>query len=213
MPEIMRRSRFGATITAAAALLFLAGTMPLSAAAAACADGLIERLRQGGYVVFLRHALTEPDQQDTGVLDRRERQRNLSEAGRLQAATIGAAIRELGIPVGKVLAGPVFRARDTAEIAFGADAVEVTMDLVADDYAGGGVGEMIAATRRRLAERPPAGTNTVLVGHRTPLELVADQPFPDSLLPEGAGAVFEPLGPDGFRFLGSIKSENWCLSK
>ena len=36
-----------------------------------------------------------------------------------------------------ILTGPVFRARDTAELAFGPERVEVTDSLLADDYAGG----------------------------------------------------------------------------
>jgi phosphohistidine phosphatase SixA len=47
------------------------------------------------------------------------RQRNLTDAGRADARAIGAAIRALGIPIGRVLASPFCRTRETAELIFG----------------------------------------------------------------------------------------------
>ena len=97
-------------------------------------------------VVFLRHAATDYSRVDTGRLNDRSGQRNLSEAGRVQAEELGGAFASLGIEFSRILTSPVYRARDTAEIAFGPGRVEVTTDLVADDYAGGGIPEMIADT-------------------------------------------------------------------
>ena len=105
--------------------------------------------------MFLRHAETDYSQIDTGRLDDRAGQRNLSEAGRAQARELGAAFEALDIEFAHVRTSPVYRARDTAELAFGPDAIEVTMDLVADDYAGGNLRDMIAATRGLLAPSRP----------------------------------------------------------
>ena len=79
---------------------------------------LVEKLRSGGFVLFVRHADT------TGMpCDRSFR--------------IGQELHALGIPVEHpVQAGPVYRARDTAELAFGVQRVHVTDSLLADDYAG-----------------------------------------------------------------------------
>ena len=108
------------------------------------------------------------------------------------------------MPLGeRVLASPVHRARDTAEIAFGPEGVEVTMDLVADDYAGLGLGRMLEATARLLAAPPPPGETRLLVGHRTPLEMVTGLSFGGDVLPEGAMALFASDG-DGARFLGTL---------
>jgi hypothetical protein len=115
--------------------------------------------------------------------------------------------------MGQILASPVFRARDTGELAFGAERVQVTMDLVADDYAGQNVRAMINATRRLLRTFPPSGDNRILIGHRTPLELVLERPFPDTVLPEGAMAVFLPAGPAAEpRLLGTITAERLIRS-
>jgi hypothetical protein len=99
---------------------------------------LVDALRRGGLVMFFRHADTRGEPCDRSFrLGDRAGQRNIGPEGRAQAARIGQRMRELGIPAGlPVLAGPVFRARDTAELAFGVEHVEVTESLLADDYAG-----------------------------------------------------------------------------
>ena len=192
-----------AAAAAAIALTVLGPVAPSAATGRATPEALIEAMREGGTVVFLRHAATDEGEVDTGRLHDRAGQRNLSEAGIDQARALGRAFRALGIPFVRVLASPVFRARDTTELAFGADDVEVTTDLVADDYAGGELRRMLTSTGRLLATPPPEDTNVLLVSHRTPLEMVTGRPFPEGVLPEGAMAVFKPDG-DGTRLLGTL---------
>ena len=93
-----------------------------------------------------------------------------------------------------MLAGPVYRARDTAEHAFGAAAVTVTDSLLADDYAGGRLGWVLEEHRRLFAAPVPAGTNRVLVGHRTPAIMVAGDAVGGRAFPEGAALVVAPGG-------------------
>ena len=163
-------------------------------------------MRAGGRVVFLRHARTVQEQVDTGRLGDRAGQRNLSPAGIDQARALGRAFRELEIRFGRILASPVFRARDTAELAFGAGNFSESMEVVADDYAGGQVNFMVESTGRLLRTPQPAGTNLLLIGHRTPLEMVTKRRFPDTILPEGAMAVFDPTGNEA-RLLGTLTAE------
>jgi phosphohistidine phosphatase SixA len=154
----------------------------------------VERLRSGGLVLFFRHADTrgEPCDRSFRVGDRAG-QRNISPAGREQAARIGPALEALGIAVERpVLAGPVFRARDTAELAFGANHVRVTEGLLADDYAGGRLDGVLAEHRRLMAAPVPPGVNRVLVGHRTPAIMVLGDTVGGRALPEGAAVVIEP---------------------
>jgi phosphohistidine phosphatase SixA len=188
----------------------LGGAVWLSGAKAAPAKAtpaqLVAAMREGGKVVFLRHAATVQEQIDTGRLGDRAGQRNLSPAGIAQARALGRAFRELDIRFGRILASPVFRARDTAELAFGAGSFTESMEVVADDYAGGRVSFMVESTARLLRTPPPAGANLLLVGHRTPLEMVTRQRFPDTILPEGAMAVFAPGGTEA-RLLGTLTAE------
>ena len=155
---------------------------------------LVERLRKGGLVLFFRHADTRgmPCDRSFRVGDR-DGQRNLSEAGREQSKRIGAMLRELRIPFAlPVLAGPVYRARDTAELAFGANNVKVTDSLLADDYSGSRLDWVLAEHRRVFSEVVPVGTVRVLVGHRTPAILVLGPSVGGKAFPEGAALVIEP---------------------
>ena len=170
-------------------------------------------MQDGNKVIYLRHAATDQKEVDTGRLGDRAGQRNLSPAGLTQARALGDAFRSLHIPMGEILASPVFRARDTAELAFGADQIEVSMDIVADDYAGPNLRAMLQATSRLLRAFTPPGDNRILVGHRTPLELVLKRSFPDTVLPEGAMAVFLPDGVASEpTLLGTITAERFIRS-
>jgi phosphohistidine phosphatase SixA len=194
-----------------AAVLVLAGAQ--STAAQTDAEILVAAMQDGGKVIYLRHGITNQAEVDTGRLGDRAGQRNLTAAGIAQAKALGNAFRALSVPMGEILASPVFRARDTAELAFGADNIEVTMDIVADDYAGRNMSAMLTATTRLLRTPPPRGDNRILVGHRTPLELVLKRSFPDTVLPEGAMAVFVPDGAASEpRLLGVITAERFIRS-
>lgn len=201
------RARFGPVLAALFALLLAvpAAAQPRTPVTgdAPEARALVERLRAGGLVLFFRHADTigMPCDRSFRVGDRAG-QRNISPRGRTQAAAIGAALSARSIPVTPpVLAGPVYRARDTAELAFGSANVRVTDDLLADDYAGARLAEVIAAHRALFAAPVPAGTNRVLVGHRTPAIMVFGAEVGGRALPEGAALVIEPGGTQG-RVLG-----------
>jgi len=166
---------------------------------------LVERLRKGGLVLFFRHADTRgmPCDRSFRVGDR-QGQRNISPEGREQSKRIGVALHELRIPFTlPVLAGPVFRARDTAELAFTPSNVRVTDSLLADDYAGGRLGWVLDEHRRLFSEPVASGTNRVLVGHRTPAILVLGSSVGGKAFPEGAALVIEP-GERSPRVLGII---------
>jgi Histidine phosphatase superfamily (branch 1) len=81
---------------------------------------LADRLRRGGYVLAFRHAATDFSMTDS-TRDLRDcsGQRNLTAEGRRQARSIGREFRRLAIPVGRVLASPFCRTRETASLAFG----------------------------------------------------------------------------------------------
>src|SRR5262249_13150370 len=92
-------------------------------------EATITKLKSGGNVHALRHSPTRREQRDTEGehFEDRAAQRNLSKDGEAQAAGFGKAIATLGIPIGSVLASPMWRCRDTAQIAFGRH--ETSVDL------------------------------------------------------------------------------------
>lgn len=98
------------------ATLLAAATAP-----AAADDELWAQLARGGQVVLIRHTITTPGMGDPpGMrLDDCSTQRNLSDEGRAHARRIGAAFRERGIAVERVLASPWCRCVETARLAFG----------------------------------------------------------------------------------------------
>ncbi|MBC7778833.1 MAG: histidine phosphatase family protein [Proteobacteria bacterium] len=135
-----------------------------------------------------RHALRH-----TFQVGDRAGQRNLSEDGRAQSRLLGQRLQALNVPVAwPVLAGPVARARDTAELAFGVARVRVVDGLLADDYAGGKLDWVLGEHRRLFAEPVPARANRVLVGHRTPAIMVLGPAVAGAAFPEGAALVLEP---------------------
>jgi len=124
---------------------------------------LVRDLKRGGYVLFFRHAMTNWNERDQAQTDfaNRALQRNLSEAGQREASTIGQAFKVLEIPVEKVLASPMWRCRDTAQLAFGE--YDTTGALF---WKGPSFRE---ARIRMLSTAPAAGKNLVLVGHQDQL--------------------------------------------
>lgn len=73
----------------------------------------------GGHVALIRHANAPPGYggDPPGFrMDDCKTQRNLDELGRQQAQALGAAFRQRGVRVDRVLASPVCRCVDTAEL-------------------------------------------------------------------------------------------------
>ncbi|MCW8087985.1 histidine phosphatase family protein [Sabulicella glaciei] len=160
----------------------------------------IALLRGGGLNLYLRHAITDRSQSDTGRRGDRAAQRNLSAAGRAQAAALGEAFRRHGITVAEVLSSEVFRARDTAELAFGG--ARIVPSLIADDYTSGDA-RADAAEVSRLLGQTVSGGNRVLVGHIVPMGMILGRSLAQEEFPEGAIGLFRPSGAD-WRFLGFL---------
>lgn len=201
------KSRISSGLAFVLAITFLGLASSVTQAQMGDQKSLIELLQQGGYVVYMRHGDTTGEPLDrTTDLSNRALQRNLSEAGRAQASAIGDAIRRHELPVGHIAASPVFRSRDTAELAFGADQVEIDPWLIADDYASGGYSTHISMLRQYLST-PPEDGNTWLVGHVVPISWATSSEVGRPNFPEGAAAVFRP-GNNQFELVG-ILGNGW----
>jgi phosphohistidine phosphatase SixA len=189
----------------------LAGLLVVLAAACGVVDepetvrprtgaGLVDAVRDGGHVLYLRHTRTPQDAVDQpDPLGDCSRQRLLDDAGRADARALGAAVRALEIPVGRVLASPFCRTVETAELAFGRAVVE---DGLLSPTTGTR-GRTTRALRELLSTVPDDGENTVLVGHLTNLQLLSTA-SPE----EGGTVVFRPDG-EGFVLVGSVPPQGW----
>lgn len=168
-------------------LVCVAGWVTVEAAARQSEAQAIAALTQGGQVVYLRHTARfrgpkeNLSEKSTAAeyADCRQ-QRNLTEKGRKQAVSLGAAWRRLGIPVGKVYANAQCRTRDTALLAFG------RADLDPKIFDPGFVLQL-------LLQRPTDNTNTIVVGNDAQLRALTgvDLGYGEAALvvPDGAGRV------------------------
>ena len=176
--------------------------------------GLVGKLRQGGYVIFFRHAATDWSQRDVSYSDfeNREGQRNLSEAGKAQAASIGKSFQSLGIPIDSVFVSPMWRCRDTAQLAFGA--YEIRKALFGKVPGGGDVPPTESRAQYRgeritmLSTPPAAGKNRVLVGQQDPIIPIIPGLHRDELR-EGDALLIQPMGKDKFKVVAQITPDDW----
>src|SRR6267143_10242 len=164
---------------------------------------LLAELRKGGYILYFRHAATDFSQNDERMKSYEDcaSQRNLIDKGRSDARATGAAIRELRIPVERVLASPFCRTVETAQLLFGR---AEKMQEVRGGPSAPADAERYAALRKILATPIPAGANLAVVSHGNPFYSVAGPPY----LAEGEAAVIRPLGAD-FQIVARIPVDRW----
>ncbi|MCI0505042.1 MAG: histidine phosphatase family protein [Gammaproteobacteria bacterium] len=169
------------------------------------ADPLVQKLQQGGYVIFFRHAATDHSQQDTDKknLANCETQRPLTDEGRQQARVIGEGFTALNIPVGNVITSYYCRCIDTARIAFGK--ATPTLDITSIQDVTPDVKQQRIANLRQMLNTPPAaGANTVLVAHKWMFNDASGY-----LLEEGEAAIFQPQDSGEALMVKRVKPDEW----
>ncbi len=171
-------------------------------------DELINRLRQGGYVLVMRHASSprEVPSSDVANADNTKLERQLDEAGRRGATTMGEAIRALRIPIGIVLTSPAYRAMETVRLAR-LDSPTTVSELGDGGQSMQGITEAQAAwLRARVTETPRSG-NTILVTHQPNLS----RAFPDwgSSVADGETVILRPDGKGASALVGRVPIEEW----
>jgi hypothetical protein len=164
---------------------------------------LLSELRKGGYVIYLRHTSTNFSRDDVKSRndDDCDNQRPLTDKGREEARQIGAAFRELKLPVGKILASPRCRTMETALLAFGPP--EKSSEARAGP-ASPASEDRYAPLRALLSTPVKPGANTVIASHGNPFYAAAGAPY----LAEGEAAVVKPLGKN-FEVVARVKHDAW----
>jgi phosphohistidine phosphatase SixA len=188
-----------------AAMLLLTGTaraQPLHG------EALVKALRQGGYVIVMRHTSSprEAPSKQTANADNIKLDRQLDETGRATATAMGKAIRELKIPIGDVLTSPTYRALETVRYAqLGNPQPYAELGDNGQSMQGGT--EAQSAWLRKKVTQFPKGANTILVTHLPNLRGAFPQ-LTDGV-DDGEALVFGPDGKGGATIVGRIKIEEW----
>lgn len=172
---------------------------------------LLDRVRQGGYVLYMRHGTTDnsrADQVDLGDFQDCSRQRVLNDEGRQLAVKVGGYIKQAKIPVSLVLHSPLCRTRETARLAFPAHGKEIKQ-LDALLYTANLTFEQkqpnLKITRHWLSEPVERGTNRVVVAHAPNMADLIGY----FVRPEGTVVIIEPQGQERFRYVASIPPALW----
>jgi phosphohistidine phosphatase SixA len=177
---------------------FSLGLLLLAAVAQAqtlSGEALVKALRQGGYVILMRHASSPRE------VPANQTERVLDETGRTTATAMGKALRDLKIPVGEVLTSPTYRARETVRLAQFANAKPAEELGEGGQNMSGGT-EAQADWLRKKVTQLPAGTNTILVTHLPNIS----RAFPQqgAGLADGEALIFGRGG-----LVGRVKIEEW----
>ncbi len=185
---------------------FLAAFVSLSWAQPDAA--LLKQLREGGYVLYLRHASTDFSRNDASMKSYEDcaNQRNLTDKGRDEARAVGEHIKRLGIPIGTVLASPFCRTMETAKLAFGK---AQPMNEVRGGPSRPDDASRYDPLKKLLGAAVPKGQNLVISSHGNPFHAVAGPPY----LAEGEIAVVRPDGGSNFTVIGKIRVEDLQLLK
>ena len=189
------------------ALTLLLGAMSAPAQSLS-GEALVKALRQGGYIIVMRHASSPreaPDKQ-TANPDNVKPERQLDAEGRASATAMGKALRELKIPIGDVLASPTYRALETIRYAqFGNPRTYAELGDNGQSMQGGTAAQ--AAWLQKRVTQFPAGANTILVTHLP--NLTGAFPQLASGVADGESLILGPDGKGGTTLLARIKIEEW----
>jgi phosphohistidine phosphatase SixA len=199
------------SVAAMVAVVTLLGLpMPRASAQASLQDADIAKaLRAGGLVMVIRHGATFPDQADTDPtnFDNIAAQRNLNDKGKALAKAFGDAIRQAGVPVGKVYTSKFNRAYETAVIA-GFKDIEKTADLTEGGLiVSPNENNRRAAAFRKLIATPPQGnTVTILITHQPNIIAALGKDWFDAK--EGEASIFRPAD-GGYKLVARVQMDEW----
>ncbi len=174
---------------------------------------LVDRLRQGGYIVFFRHAsrdlktMPSPNPE----LDSAEACQpgtELTEVGVGEVKRLKKRMEELSIRLDLALASPSCRTQQMAALLSNYTHVHRSlaydrMILSKDERSG-----LAQELQQLLSQKPAKGENHLYVSHGGVLDRLRIR----VALGEMDAGVFEPTGNGEFRFLGKISRKMWLGS-
>jgi phosphohistidine phosphatase SixA len=171
-------------------------------------EKIVGALRQGGFVLVIRHASSPRELPDERTADAANvtRERQLDDRGRTTAAAMGRAFRDLKLPIGTVLTSPTYRARETVRLAQFPNP-EIRVEIGDGGESMAGVTDAHIAWLRARAGRPPQpGTNTIIVSHMPNIPRAF--PAAGAEVAEGEALVLRPDG-SSTALVGRLRIDEW----
>lgn len=201
----MRASRAG--------LLAVCGLVAGFGPAWAVSADLVKELRQGGYVLVMRHASSPamPPVKSAADPENAGLERQLDEKGRRTAEAMGRAFRTLHIPVGEIFSSPTYRARETIRLAgFGVPKTVAELGDQGHSMARLNGPGPAAWLKAKAAEKPASGRDTLIVTHMP--NITAAFPDDSAGLQDGETLVFKPDGQGHASLVAKVPIEDWAGS-
>ncbi len=171
---------------------------------------LVSALREGGYVLVMRHASSPFQAPDKAAADpdNTNLERELDATGKQTSIAMGKALEALSIPIGDVETSRTFRALQTAKylgLEHPMPVPELTegkQGMAADENKA-----RAAWLVRAAAKTPRAGTNTVLITH-TP-NIAAAFGADAKGIAAGETLVLHPDGKGGTALVARVTIDEW----
>lgn len=217
LPQQLVRVLLCLVIAGCASHRDVGGGAPGDAAVPRPGDPNVARLVEGGYILYVRHGKTDSTFQDK--LDKpnwwkscdTRVHRPLSDEGRAQMMNMGNQMRELRIPVAKVVTSEYCRAVDSGLLL---QIVPIVQDPAlnyadAQRHLKRSDLQMAAGMRTLFSQPPPPGRNVILVAHVHGFNPALDAAF--SQLAEAETVVIKPGGEGKFDIVGRIAADRWAL--
>lgn len=188
--------------------VMIVGSVSSTQAQTLSGAALANALRQGGFVLVMRHANApaQPPAKADADPKNAKLERQLDAMGRDTARAMGEAVKSLRIPIGDVFSSPTFRAHQTIELA----ALGQPKDVTELDEGAAGMQAIpetarIAYLKAKAAELPRSGGNTIVVTHAPNIKGAFD-------IDAAAGEtlVFKPDGKGGATQVARIKIGDWA---
>lgn len=171
---------------------------------------LVAQLRQGGYVLLMRHARSPLNAPAPNLADPENTadERQLDDKGKSSARAMGEAIRALHIPIGSVLSSPTYRALQTVRLArLGTPKTFAQLGDGGQSMQAGAVSGQAAWLRDRVSQPPPAGSDTVIVTQMP--NIVAAFGDMATGLKDGEALILRPQGQGRSELIAKVEIEDW----
>jgi len=172
---------------------------------------LAVELQRGGHVIVVRHGATHANQADLAPLQPEGpgAQRQLNDKGRDAAKAFGAALKTIGVPVGKTYTSRFNRAFETALLAGLADAEKSTDFTESGMVVSPNENARRAAALKKLVETPPApGTSVIVVTHKPNITEAFGKDWFE--VREGEASIFRPE-QSGTILVARVLIEEWPM--